>query len=112
MIELPGGPVGGPVGPGAVGLVEATGRLERLLDAAHAAGPAGAPWSRPARVTTILTAALVDQDGVAVDVEWCRRLSVGDRRYLLRQVLVGAGRGAAWHTVVCPKCVKLPPLNV
>ncbi len=94
---LPGGTVTGAVGARTVRLVPPTGWLERMLDSVD-------PAALPERVTGLLAAAVVTDHGAPVDADWCRRLSSGDRRFLLRQVLVSMGRGTVWRTVTCSEC--------
>ncbi|MEA2621667.1 MAG: hypothetical protein QOH61_577 [Chloroflexota bacterium] len=99
-MQLPGGPVVGPSGSGIVHLAQPTGRLERLLDARDQ------PGSVPGRVTDLLAAAVAGPEGAPLEADEVRALSSGDRRYLLRQVLVALGRGTEWRTVRCPSCAE------
>ena len=97
-MRVPGGPVRGVAGPRTVRVAAPTGRLERLLDEPAERG------DLPARVTAVLAGAILDERGDPVGEDWCRRLSAGDRRFLLRQVMIAMGRGTAWQTLRCTAC--------
>lgn len=98
LVRLPGGVVAGADGARAVRLAAPTGHLECLIDAP------GAGASTPAHVTAIIGAAVVGDDGAMLGTSWSRRLSAGDRRFLLRRLLLALGRGARWRTLACDDC--------
>ncbi len=60
--------------------------------------------SVPQRVTAVLTAALAELGGAAVEAETVRALSVADRQYLMRRLAVEIGIEESWIAARCPKC--------
>lgn len=60
--------------------------------------------SVPQRVTAVLTAALAELGGAAVEAETVRALSVADRQYLMRRLAVEVGIEESWLAARCPKC--------
>jgi predicted RNA-binding Zn-ribbon protein involved in translation (DUF1610 family) len=60
--------------------------------------------SVPQRVTAVLTAALAELGGAAVEAETVRALSVADRQYLMRRLAVEIGVEESWIAARCPQC--------
>lgn len=60
--------------------------------------------SVPQRVTAVLTAALAELGGAAVEAETVRALSVADRQYLMRRLAVEVGIEESWIAAGCPQC--------
>jgi len=74
------------------------GRLElRLAEASEATSP-------PAAVTAVLAAALAEVGGEPASEEIVRRLTVGDRQFLVRQLAAHLGRDPIWLTAPCQVC--------
>lgn len=78
-------------------LEEATGHVERLLLSAEE------PGSIPERVTAALGAVLHVQ-GVGEGDAVARALSVGDRRWLVLELLARVAGPVRWHTSECSAC--------
>lgn len=77
----------------------ATGSLEmRVAESVRAAG------SAPARVTAALAAALERLGGAEASPAVVRQLCVGDRDWLVRQLLSHLNREPLWITASCPVC--------
>ncbi|MCX6626701.1 MAG: hypothetical protein NTW28_03605 [Candidatus Solibacter sp.] len=58
----------------------------------------------PAAVTMLLSAALAEVGGVEATAERIERLSVADRQYLLRALLIELGQDELWVSANCAGC--------
>jgi transcription elongation factor Elf1 len=77
-------------------------RVDGALEAALA--DATAEENVPRAVTGALAAALAELGGDAPTFDAVRRLPVGDRQFLARQLSAHLGRDAVWLTAVCGAC--------
>jgi hypothetical protein len=78
------------------------GELELLLGESL-----GTASSHPARVTQVLCQALESLGGMPADPQRVRRLCVGDRQYLMRQLAALLEPGPQWLTTRCRACGEL-----
>jgi hypothetical protein len=79
-----------------------TGNLEiALSEIASGAG------TTPARITAVLSEALAELGGQAVNASRVRKLSVGDRQYLMGRLAVHFDDQPVWLTAECGQCHKL-----
>jgi hypothetical protein len=60
--------------------------------------------SVPQQVTAVLSAALAELGGAAVQPDTVRALSVADRQFLMRRLAVEIGMEESWIAVTCPAC--------
>jgi hypothetical protein len=60
--------------------------------------------SVPQRVTAVLSAALAELGGAAVQPEEVRALPVADRQFLMRQLAVQLGMEESWLAAACARC--------
>jgi hypothetical protein len=79
-----------------------TGDLEiALSEIASGAG------TTPARITAVLSEALAELGGQAVNASRVRKLSVGDRQYLMGRLAVHFDDQPVWLTAECGQCHEL-----
>jgi hypothetical protein len=101
MSLLPGGIGEGPRRERGFAFHALTGELEmNIEERLRATVPA------PVKLTGVLREALAQLGGAAPDEAAVAALSVGDRAFLLRELLLLFGHRDHWQSVVCPACAR------